>query len=244
MTVLAIGAIVMFFAGLVQGCTGFGLALVAAPCLLLLLPTTQVVPTVVLVSTINCFVLAMEARRHIRARIVAPLLAGALIGMPLGVHTLKVVNDTHLKVGVAIFVFAFACILLAGWRMPLGEGKRVMVPVGMLSGFIGGSTSMGGPPIVLFLANKDTPKDLFRANLVCYFFLLNTTAICTFFLKGLLTWSVAGRAGAFMLTMLTGTCVGVALSRRLPEERFRKLAMVLAACAGILLFVTNVGKLF
>jgi len=244
MTVLALGAVVMFFAGLVQGCTGFGLALVAAPFLLLLFPTVQVVPTVVMVSTVNCLLIAIEARRHIRAVIVAPLVAGALIGMPLGVHTLKVVNDTHLKLAVAVFVFAFACILLSGWRMPLGEGLRVMIPVGMLSGFVGGSTSMGGPPIVLFLANKDTPKDLFRANLVCYFFLLNITAIGTFFLRGMLTWTIAGRAGAFVLTTVIGTYAGVLVARRLPEERFRKVAMILAACAAIVLFSTNIGKLF
>lgn len=244
MTSLIIGAFILFVAGVVQGCTGFGMALVAAPVLFLVMPGKAVVPTVVICSMLNSLLVAVESRKHIDWAVVVPLLAGGLIGSPLGVHALKVLDDTHLKVGVGLFVVLVSLALLAGWRMPIGGGKRTMVPVGLLSGFCGGSTSMGGPPIVLFLANRDTPKDLFRANLVCYFSLINVVTICALTYRGLLTGPVALKAAFFFPTMLLGTALGVYLSRRMPEGPFRKAVMLLVGFTGLSLLVTNVMKLF
>ncbi|MBN2128064.1 MAG: sulfite exporter TauE/SafE family protein [Sedimentisphaerales bacterium] len=239
---VAVGA--MFLAGIVQGCAGFGMALVAAPMLMLVLAPAAVVPMIVPLSTINSFVVAFEARRHIRPGLVAPLAAGGILGVPLGVHALKVLDPIHLKVGVGLFVVTVGVLLLKGWRMPLGDGVKTKLPVGIISGFFGGSTSMGGPPVVFFLANNDTAKDTFRANLVCYFFVVNCIAIATFFARHLITWQVAGRMAMCLPGMLLGTFLGVQLSRRVPEARFRKGVMILVCVTGGVLLLTNVRALF
>lgn len=231
----------MFMAGLVQGCTGFGMALVAAPCLMLFLPTAVCVPAIVFSSTLNSFLVAFEARRHIRPKLVIPLIIGGFIGSPLGVHALTVIDDVHLKLGVGLFVATVAVALLAGWRLPLSEGAGTMLPVGILSGFFGGSTSMGGPPVVLFLANRDTPREAFRANLVGYFFVVNCMSICVFFVRGLVTSEVATYAGAFVPTMLLGTWIGVRLSRTIPEALFSRIVMVFVGFTGLVLFLSNLS---
>ena len=240
MTIWAVGIVVFCVAGLVQGCTGFGMALVAAPCLMLLMPPVTAVCTIVLMSTVNTFFVAMHARRHIRVRLVGPLALGGVMGIPFGIWTLQVVDPPLIKVLVGAFVMAFALLLLSGWRRPLEHPRWSLIPVGMASGLLGGSTSMGGPPVILFLANQETPKDAFRGNISCYFFTVNCFGIAMFLAKGLLEAQVALQAAVFLPAMLLGTYGGVALAKRVPEGLFRKVVMIGVALMGLVLLATNV----
>ena len=243
MAEVAVGLAIMLLAGLVQGCTGFGLALMAAPCLMLVLPPTAAVPTLVLLSTLGTFLLTLHAWRHVRLGLVAPLAAGGIAGFPLGIYALKAMDPALLKVFVGAFVVLFSLALLAGWSRPLRNVKGALFPVGLAGGFLGGSTSMGGPPVILFLTNQNMPKDVFRGNIVCYFFTVNCFGIAMFLASGLLTWRVAQYAGAFVPTMLVGTYLGVRLSQRLPEARFRRLAMTATATMGAVLLVSSIRAL-
>ncbi|MDQ1256532.1 MAG: uncharacterized protein QG656_1128, partial [Candidatus Hydrogenedentes bacterium] len=164
MTGLFVGFAIAFIAGMTQGCTGFGLALVAAPCMMLVLDPRIVVPSVVLLSTVNTALVAYDARRHIRLWLVVPLALGGIVGFPFGAHALTALNASTIKVFVGIFVILFATALLAGWRKPLPMKTPFLLPVGVAGGFLGGCTSMGGPPVILFLSNQDLPKDAFRGN--------------------------------------------------------------------------------
>ncbi len=240
---LVIGVAVMLVAGIVQGCTGFGLALVAAPCLFLVMDARSVVPTLVLCSTFNTLLVIFEGRRYIQPNLVLPILLGGIVGTPLGVHALKVADDVHIKVAVAVFVVVVAIALLKGWRMPLGQGPATKIPVGILSGILGGSTAMCGPPIVFFLANNETPKDVFRVNLASYFFFLEMFTVGVFFYRDMLTWRIAAQAATFFPTLIAGSFLGILLSRRVSGGPFRRAVMILVAATGILLLVTNVRAL-
>lgn len=239
-TELAVGSIVFCFAGLVQGCTGFGMALVAAPCLMLTLPPTVAVPTIILLSGLNTLLVALEGRRHINPRLVGPLALGGAVGIRVGIYALEVVNPTVLKAFVGVFVFGFALVLLAGWRKPLEDPKWALIPVGLAGGFLGGSTSMGGPPVILFLASQNTPKDIFRGNIACYFFVTNCFGIGMMLMRGLITGHIVGRAAVYVPFTLLGTYLGVKLARRVPEEMFRMAVMVGLAIMGLVLFVSNI----
>jgi len=240
---LLVGWVVFVIAGLVQGCTGFGMALVAAPCLMLTLPPTKAVPTIMLLSAANTALVAFEARRHIRLRLVGPLAAGSVTGMPLGIAALQVVDPTLLKVLVGGFVTFFSILLLSGWRKPIDNPRWTLLPVGLASGFLGGSTSMGGPPVILFLASQETPKDAFRGNISCFFLAGNCFGLALFVHKGLLNWSMGQQAAAFVPAMLLGTCIGVVLARRTPEKFFRTAIMVGVAFMGLVLLSTNMASL-
>ena len=239
---LVVGALVAAAAGLAQGCTGFGLALIAAPSLMFILPPTLVVPTVVLLSTLNTVVVAWDARKHVRLRMVGPLALGGLIGIPLGMTALLHLDGAIIKVFVGIFVTVFALAMLNGWKKPLRQGDRpkVLIPVGIMSGFFGGSTSMGGPPVVLFLTNQETLKNIFRANVVTYFLVINVYAIILFTIIGQITWSLAGQLIIFIPAMLTGTYIGIRFASKVPEQLFQKITMCIVLSMGLLLFFSNI----
>lgn len=242
MTAVIMGSAVAMLAGLVQGCTGFGLALMAAPCLMLILPPKTAVPTLVLLSTLNTALVSWHARRHIRLAIVLPLSLGGVPGFRLGVYLLEVVDGNLLKAFVGIFVMLFALAMLTGWSHPLRHEKWARFPVGLLSGILGGSTSMGGPPAILFLANQNTPKDVFRANIVCYFLVCNCFGIAMYLSRGLLTSDILMFAATLVPFLLIGTFLGVWLSHRLDERQFRRLAMTAVAVMGLVLVVSSLAR--
>jgi uncharacterized membrane protein YfcA len=232
---LVIGSLTMLAAGLVQGCTGFGMALVSVPCLMLVFLPTEVAPIVVTLSTFNCAAVAWEARRHIRWAYVAPLVVGGWIGVPFGVWALQTLDPAAIKVGAGIVVMGVSVVMLRGWRVPVRNQRMAMVPVGVASGCLGGCTSMGGPPVILFLTNQDLPKDTFRANIVVYFIFLDLGALAMYAAKELVTQTVLVSSGVFLPAMFVGTYLGVRVSKNIPEETFKKISMVIVAVMGAVL---------
>lgn len=243
-TILLAGSFIALLAGFVQGCTGFGMALIAAPALLLIHPPEFVTPTVILLSTINTSYVAYSARRHIRFRMVGPLALGALFGIPAGIWALHHTNEVWLKIALGAFVVTFAVTLLLGWRKPIARAMPAMVPVGMLSGFCGGSSSMGGPPVILFLANQDTERDVFRGNIVTYFLCINLWAIANFLWRGDIRIEIVQQVAIFVPAVLLGSFTGVRTAPHVPNELFKKIAMAAAAIMGMVLLVTNLYRLY
>lgn len=227
---------------MVQGCTGFGLALVASPLLMLVLPASVVVPTVILMSTLNTLVVAWESRKHVLADKLFRLVAGSAMGLPLGTYLLRTLPGEHLKIVVGLLAVTFAITSLLGHRWPLADEKRWLIPLGCLSGVLGASTSMGGPPLALFLANQGYAKENFRSTLVFYFLLTNLLAVGVFTYTGVLTGKILIESLALFPIMLTGTLVGIGLARWSSEETFRRYVLILVGGMGLVLAVTNIYK--
>ncbi len=240
---LLLGALVTLAGGLIQGCTGFGLGMVLSPCLMFLLPPAAVVPTVLTISLANTFIVVMHGRRHLRLGLVGPLVATGLLGMRLGVEIVKELNPLYIKLSVGVLVILFSSAILAGWRRTVRNERLGLLGVGFLGGILGGSTSMSGPPVILFLSNQGIPRDTFRANISCFFLLNGLCGLVIFNIEGLYTLDVIKQAGVYMPALLLGSVAGVWLSQRVPELLFQRLVMIGILCVGALLVVSNLGAL-
>ncbi len=238
-----VAAVAVFAAGMVQGCTGFGLALVASPLLMLVFPAASVVPTVILMSTLNTLLVAWESRRHLLPRVLVLLVAGSCLGLPIGTYLLRTVPGEYLKVVVGCVAVAFALSSLRGFKHPVKKEKWLLTPIGVLCGILGASTSMGGPPLALFLANQDYPKEKFRCTLIFYFLCTNCIAVAIFIYSGVLTPTIFRESLLLFPIMLAGTLVGIGVARWSPEEIFRRYVLFVVATMGCILAVTNAFKL-
>ncbi len=234
MSLIIIGSAAAFVAGFTQSTLGFGMALVLAPFLMVMLEPVAVVPTVVLVSAANTLLVALRSRRLLKWRLLLPLSVGGIAGFSVGIHVLQLLNQDLARVCVGLLVLFFTVVLWSGWRYPLPETPWTLTPVGMASGFTGGVTSIGGPPVALFLANQNTPRDVFRANLVCYFFIISCYGIMRLTLNGILSGAVARYAGALVPATVLGTLAGLYVGVRIPETAFKR------AVFGLLLIVGGV----
>lgn len=238
---LLTGGLVTFFAATVAGLAGFGYGLVSVPLLMLVLPPRMVVPAVTThIFLVSLFIL-LEVIRKVDLRRIWPLMATGLIGLPLGVYVLLVLSEGMLKTIVGVVIVFFALALLLGINLEIRNEKLALAPVGIASGLLASGIAMAGPPVILFFSNQGMLKQVFRANLAAYFVFLNAITIPAHAASGLFTGEVVRYALLFLPTLGAGMVLGVFLSRKVPEEYFKRVVLVIVLCTGLLSITSGLG---
>ncbi|MGA1819884.1 MAG: sulfite exporter TauE/SafE family protein [Thermoplasmatota archaeon] len=234
---------IVLMAGFVQGLVGFGSGLVMVPVLVLLIEPKVLIPAVLVHGLIMNEILAIEARRHIQAGRVAPILLGGIVGLPLGTYLLVILSPDVIKVMIGTVIVVFGLILLSGRSFRIKREKLYTVPIGLVSGLLNGSVSMSGPPVILFFANQNIPKKNFRANTVTYFFFLNVATLFIFTIVGLITRDVLVLAGVSLPFALLGIYIGTKASKVVNEKVFRRIALILVSLAGLVSLIGGIVAL-
>lgn len=241
--IFIVGSLAAIIAGIAQSSIGFGMAMIMSPCVMLVLEPIAVVPTILLVNIINSILVTWRYWHHVQLRSVLPLTIGGIVGFTIGLRVLIYLNPNTMRLLVGVFVLTFTTILWRGWRRPVEEKPWITMPIGIISGFAGGTTSMSGPPVILFLTNQGHERDHFRATLIAYFTILNLYGITRFFLMGALTPTVLSYAGTLIPATLLGTFLGIRYGNRIPEKQFKKVILLLLFIIGCILVVNSVRKL-
>ena len=234
-----IGSIIFFASAMLQGVSGFGFSILAIPLITLFISPKTVVPVLILFSIIINIVVLYSTWKQISLRKIWILLVFAIISMPFGAHLLVILNENTLKIFIGSCIFIFGLLLLLGFKKQFKHEKLAMIPIGLISGLLGGSISISGPPIILFMANKGVEKHVFRGNLAVYFFLLNILTIPVYFLNGLFTKEVLILSTVFSPGLLVGVIAGNLLSHKIKENHFRKLILILLILMGILSLISG-----
>lgn len=160
---LAAGMLVTL-GSLVQSSLGFGLAVVAAPLLIRLDPQFIPGPMILLALVLSI----LNTVRHRRALNLRPLLLtllGRLPGTVGGIVLLGLINQQTLLVFVGLGVIGAVLVSSTQWHPRITPITAFCA--GLLSGFMGTTTSIGGPPIALIYQGEKGP--MIRANLSAYF---------------------------------------------------------------------------
>jgi len=237
--VVFIGLVIFLFSAILQGLTGFGFSILAVPLITLFIPPKTAVPILLIYSMIINIVVLYSARKAVNLKKIWILLVAGIITMPLGTHLLVIMNENLLKIFIGSMILMFGILLLIGFRKQFANEKIAMLPVGMVSGLLGGSISISGPPIILFLSNQDVDKHTFRGNLAAYFFILNLFTIPVYYLNGLLTKVVWSYSLTFLPGLLIGVVVGNLLSHKIKDNHFKKITLILLIIMGLLSIISG-----
>ncbi len=220
-------------AGLLRGFAGFGSAMLMAPIFAILFGSAEMVATIVAMELAISFHLFPAARRDCDWAVVAPMTIAACIAMPLGLWLLVSLDRVLLARIVSALVAGFAVVMLAGWRW---RGMRGAVPsavVGSISGAMMATTSVGGPPVLLYmLSSRDSPATV-RANAIMYYFATQLVLLALMFATGIAGFPAMLRAAILFPFMLSGSWLGVRLFRGADETFYRRVALGLLLAVGI-----------
>ena len=220
-------------AALISSLAGFGFGLLVAPPMALLIgPKDTVVLSNVLSSCLNA---AMFARlhAHIEWRIASVLTAGSIAGMPIGLLILVWINPRVLQIVIALTVVLFALLLIRGLRIH-GGGLVGDIATGMMSGVLNTSTSMSGPPVVLYLQGRGIASNAFRGTLAALFVATSVIAVGLLAAAGRFDREIGGDALIALPSLAVGWMAGNALYSHVDEALFRRLVFaVLFVSAGI-----------
>lgn len=243
LTTVIVGLFIVFLASVTSGLTGFGFALVSVPLLITFLPPRTVVPIVLLHSGLAHMVIALEARKWIDSKRIWRLIVAGVIGMALGTYLLIILSVSALKAFTGFVLVLSALAFLVGLKKQIENERLALVPVGFVSGLLGGSVGMSGPPVILFFANQGVEKQVFRANLAVYFVVLNLATITAYSLGGLMTTMVVTYAGLFLPALILGSLAGIRLAHRVEETLFRRVTLIVVIIAGLVSIGSGLGLL-
>ena len=224
--------IVVGAAACVQGSVGFGLAMVAAPILLLIdqrfVPGPLVLNVLLLAALVTC-----RERRALKVVQIPWVTLGSALGSIFAVVALRAVTERGSSVLFGSLVLIAVVVSLSGWHISLNRRNAVLA--GLASGFMGTTSSIGGPPLALLYQHQRAAR--IRADLSALIFLSS--------LFTLLALGFVGRFGVLelklSLLLLPGLIVGFALStvtsRLLGQRRIRPAILTIAATSGVVILI-------
>jgi uncharacterized membrane protein YfcA len=226
-------------AALCQSLTAFGFALVMVPLLSLAWDVKSAVVTSTVLGTIALLPLLFEVRRHVRLGAAAALATGSLAGIPAGLFILDWIDPEALKILVGVTVIA-ASVLFYQVREVRATRAGVLpaVAAGAVSGVLRASTSMGGPPAVLYLLSVERDKETFRGTLLAFFLPTSLVTIVGLAAVGRVTPDVLRTSVIALPALVVGMVVGAWLRYRVREELFRLLVLLFLILTSISVIIS------
>jgi len=226
----------LFCGGLIKGTLGVGTPLLTVPLMALVLPAQSAVALMAMPVVVANLWQAGKAP-NIKSIIGRfwPTAVALLCGTLIGTRILSVIDEQLLLLVVGICVIAFTLLQTSSLKMQLGES--LVVPAGLvfglLSGLIGGISSMFGPMlIVYFVSIRGLGKDDFVSAIsflyVCAVVPWAISLIALGLLKGpLLTGSLLA-----VLPVVAGMVVGQRLRNHVSEKHFQHLMLLILLISG------------
>lgn len=225
---MALAIAVVALGATVQRTVGFGAALVSVP--LLLLIDADLVPGSFVVANLSLIgMMAIGTGGHADRRGVRWMVVGLPVGTVLAIGALALVPEDLLAVvaGGIVLAAVLAVALYGG----VAIRPRSLWTAGVLSGFMGTTAGVGGPPLALLYSRA--PGDTVRATL-SRVFLANWVLV----LGALALTGRLGRAEVLAgLVMMPGGFLGVLAGRRVSARvepsQLRTAVLLLSATSAV-----------
>jgi uncharacterized membrane protein YfcA len=228
--------LVVTAAACLQGSIGFGFALVAAPILVLIDPSFVPGPVMVNAAVLTTFIFLRE-RQSVDLTPVRWAVLGNLLGTTVAGTALSFVSAYGFSLLFSIVVLAAVVLSVMGFHPRVTQRNATVA--GVASGFMGTTSSIGGPPMaILFQAERGA---VLRGNLSAYF--LCSTLI------GLSMLAFIGRFGKIEIELaqrllpglLFGFVLSLRTSRLLDGGAVRPLVLALSSAAAIVILIRTLS---
>ena len=226
---------IFFLAGLVQGVTGFGAALVAIPLLSLFLDIKTAVPLCILNGLIITIYLAVTLRRHLDMRKIFPLFTGSIPGILTGVFLLKHVDPDIIRTLIGILLISYSLYNLLVKPKPLCPSVFWGYVAGFFTGAITAALSAGGPPTIIYTTMTDWKKEVIKATLAGFFALNACVTVSIQALNGIITGQILVYFIATVPFVLAGTVAGSLVTDRINRSTYLRVIYFFLTGMGIMM---------
>ena len=236
MTALALIAVAVTVAALIQGAIGVGFALIVAPIAAVLRPDMIPGSILVLMLPLNAYV-AWRERHHFDWPSVSWITLGRFAGTFVGLWILLVVSTATLDVVVGVTtILAAVATKLAPHFAP---NRTAYVGAGLITGVTETATGIGGPPLALVYQHHPAPT--LRATIALCFLIGEIFSLIFLIGKGRLDIAQATDALLLLPPLALGLLASGWLHSRLDAGRLRDALLIFAVVSGIVLIVQSVA---
>ena len=233
-SILLFGA---FFAGIVQGATGFGSGIVLNAFWLHILEPSAAIS----LNIVSClFVSALpvyKLRKTLDFSKLKSFVFFGVIGIPTGLLILTMTDPSIFKTTVG-----FILVIFSIWKF---KSKDILINfksnpaldklIGFISGILGGFAALGGILPTIWVNLQRLPKNTQRGTYEPFIFITSIAAVISFYFAGFLTLDIFYNFLKAFPALMLGSWIGIKIYALINEALFRHVILGLIFLAGLVL---------
>jgi uncharacterized protein len=237
--VLLAGAVV---AGFVQGLSGFAFGLTASSIWVWWLPPQWVAVMAVFGALTGQVIAAVTTRRPVGWQLLAPLLAGAAAGLPIGLWLLPRLDADVFRLGVGLLLALWCPLMLFAHRLPRVQagGRWADALAGMAGGVTGAVGGFTGPLPTLWATLRGWPKDELRGVIQNFNLVTLAVIFASYLATGVVTRAMWPAFAWVAPALLIPVLLGARLYAGISPEAFRRVVLTLLSLTGAALLLRAV----
>jgi uncharacterized membrane protein YfcA len=229
--------LVTLFASFTHTLAGFGSALVTMPILAKLLGVQVAAPLAALIVPTIEFLLLIRYRESFNLRVVWRLIAGAAVGIPLGVWSLRQVNERIILTVLGVVLISYALYAFLKLKLPELQHSVWAYGFGFIAGLLNGAYNTSGPPIIIYGNCRGWKPAEFKANLQGFFTVAGLWVILNHAFNGNLTPFVWQHYLLSWIAIAIGMWLGLKLDRHIDQAMFRKIVLAMLVILGVMMLI-------
>jgi uncharacterized membrane protein YfcA len=226
--------LVVFFANIIQGITGFAGTVLAMPASIFLIGIDSAKVVLNVMGIFASLWLVVLAYKHINWKEIVKVVVLMLIGMVAGMYLYSILPLSFLLKVYAVFI-----ILIAIKGILVKEEKNIkewiLILIVLAAGIIHGMFVSGGPLLMIYILKKSENKSVFRANIATVWIILNSYIAFAHYKQGLYTSENIQILGLSIIPLVIGTIIGNILHHKISQKNFLYLSYVLLFISGVAL---------
>lgn len=222
-----LAALIVLVGSFVQSATGFGLAIVTAP-LLLLLSADYIPAPITVVALVLSIINVLYYRHSLELRGLMYALIGRIPGSICGGFLLLWLSPSTLSLFIGILVLVAVMISLFPVKIEPTNGR--MTVAGFLSGVFGTSSSIGGPPLALLLQHQ--AANSIRANLSAFFVVSSIISLIVQWQVERFTWHHFYLSLPLLPAAVIGFWLSIKVAHKINKPALRFMSLSLCTISG------------
>ncbi len=235
-------SLIIFFAYLVYGLTGFGSGLVAVPLLAHFMELRFIVPYILILNMAATLGLlgGRNSRRQVDWRELLTVLPFGVVGIVLGTFLLLKLPKFALLAALGGFVLVFGIRSLAGLRGDSPISRLWAIPAGISGGMAGALFNTSGPPYIIYLTHRLHDKSALRSSFSALVFVESMVRLAVFLVAGLLLQAHLITLLLLSLPMMVlGLYIGNRIHVGLTQAQMLKFVGLLLCASGCMLIMKS-----
>lgn len=229
-------------AGFVQGLSGFAFALVALSVWTWAIDPQTAAPMAVFGSLVGQLVALPMLWKGTDWRRLAPFIVGGVIGVPLGVWLLGVMDPGEFKFGLGVFLLVYCPVMLAApstmavkWGGAWADGVA-----GWLGGIAGGIGGLAGSIPTLWCTVRGWDKHVQRGVMQGFAITMHVTTLIGYTIAGhVFNGRMLGLFAIIAPALAVPVLLGTLVFRRLHQRAFRRMVLALLFVSGAVLTASS-----
>lgn len=227
-------------ASIVKGFLGIGLPAASMAFLTLVMPPTEAIPLLWLSIFATNFL--QFVRSPNKTETVREYYLFAIAIMVTIFVTAIFIPDyptALLTVAIGVAMVVFSLNILLGIRLNIGPGRGWHLGFGVLSGALGGISSIWSPPVAMYLVARGVSKDRF-IGASGFLFLAGVIPLgAGQVVAGILTFPILLKSVMALAVVLVGFKIGESLRNRVSQDLFRNAILIAFLILGVRLIVVG-----